>query len=111
MDDQSLSRLVSEASSRSILLLEDIDCAFPSREDNDDDEDQPVDKYGNPTHTGYQTRSEVTLSGLLNVLDSVTSEEGRITFATVCNNSLHSLTLTYATFAHRLTISRGLTQR
>jgi hypothetical protein len=28
-------------------------------------------------------KSEVTLAGLLNVLDSVTSEEGRITFATV----------------------------
>jgi hypothetical protein len=29
-------------------------------------------------------KSTVTLSGLLNVLDSVASEEGRITFATVC---------------------------
>jgi hypothetical protein len=28
-------------------------------------------------------KSAVTLSGLLNVLDSVSSEEGRLTFATV----------------------------
>lgn len=84
MDDHNLSRLVADTPSRCILLLEDIDCAFPSREDNDDDEEPKVDQFGNPIYQQpYQMASQVTLSGLLNVLDSVTSEEGRITFATV----------------------------
>lgn len=82
MDDHNLASLISSTPSRCILLLEDIDCAFPSREDDDDDDDLK-DANGNPISLGYQPRSEVTLSGLLNVLDSVTSEEGRITFATV----------------------------
>lgn len=83
MDDQSLGRLIADTPSRCILLLEDIDCAFPSRDDDEDDEPQ-LDAYGNPVYNvGYQPRSEITLSGLLNVLDSVTSEEGRIVFATV----------------------------
>ena len=89
MDDHNLGRLIADTPSRCILLLEDIDCAFPSRED-DEDEEPPVDAYGNPIYQpGYQPRSEVTLSGLLNVLDSVTSEEGRIVFATVSNESLN----------------------
>ena len=82
MDDHCLARLVSETHSRCILLLEDIDCAFPSREDDEDAEPE-IDTSGNPINQMNQPRSEVTLSGLLNVLDSVTSEEGRITFATV----------------------------
>lgn len=83
MDDHNLGRLIADTPSRCILLLEDIDCAFPSRDDDDEEEVQ-VDAYGNPVYQpGYTPRSEVTLSGLLNVLDSVTSEEGRIVFATV----------------------------
>ncbi|KAL5495826.1 hypothetical protein ACEPAI_1290 [Sanghuangporus weigelae] len=81
LDDYQLSSLVSSAPSRCILLLEDIDCAFPSREEDDDLEDKrTTDVFGNPTI--HYPQSRVTLSGLLNVLDSVTSEEGRITFAT-----------------------------
>lgn len=81
MDDHNLARLIAETPSRCILLLEDIDCAFPSRDDVDDDEPE-LDPYGQPINQ-YEASSMVTLSGLLNVLDSVTSEEGRITFATV----------------------------
>ncbi|OCB90787.1 P-loop containing nucleoside triphosphate hydrolase protein [Sanghuangporus baumii] len=81
LDDYQLSSLVSSAPSRCILLLEDIDCAFPSREEDDDLEDKKTtDAFGNTIIRYPQSR--VTLSGLLNVLDSVTSEEGRITFAT-----------------------------
>ncbi len=83
MDDHSLGRLIADTPSRCILLLEDIDCAFSTRED-DDEEEQEYDMFGNPVPNPYvPVRTEVTLSGLLNVLDSVTSEEGRITFATV----------------------------
>lgn len=93
MDDHNLARLIAETPSRCILLLEDIDCAFGSRDnDDDDDDDVELDAYGQPVNQfGGQTM--VTLSGLLNVLDSVTSEEGRITFATVSarNSSIRLL--------------------
>ncbi|TEB21472.1 hypothetical protein FA13DRAFT_1741880 [Coprinellus micaceus] len=52
----------------SIFLIEDIDCAFPSRYH------RGVVRVG--------VRSAVTLSGLLNVLDGVGSEEGKLFFAT-----------------------------
>ncbi|KAJ6596281.1 P-loop containing nucleoside triphosphate hydrolase protein [Mycena vulgaris] len=85
IDDFTLGRLISDTPSRCILLLEDIDCAFPSRDEMDDDEDEPEkDRNGNPIKFNQMMppKSAVTLSGLLNVLDSVSSEEGRLTFAT-----------------------------
>ncbi|KAJ7775610.1 P-loop containing nucleoside triphosphate hydrolase protein [Mycena maculata] len=86
IDDYSLAKLISHTPSRCILLIEDIDCAFPSRDDGDEDEEiEPViDKDAKPVGRSNPTppRSNVTLSGLLNVLDSVSSEEGRLTFAT-----------------------------
>ena len=83
MDDHNLGRLIADTPSRCILLLEDIDCAFPSR-DNDDEDDEPeLDAFGQPINQYSDNQTTVTLSGLLNVLDSVTSEEGRIKFATV----------------------------
>ncbi|KAJ7186179.1 hypothetical protein C8R46DRAFT_1208258 [Mycena filopes] len=87
IDDYSLAKLISDTPSRCILLIEDIDCAFPSRDELDDeDEDaEPIlDKDGKVlgAHNATPPRSSVTLSGLLNVLDSVSSEEGRLTFAT-----------------------------
>ncbi|KAJ7479279.1 hypothetical protein FB451DRAFT_1131411 [Mycena latifolia] len=84
IDDYSLAKLISDTPSRCILLIEDIDCAFPSRDDGDEEEEEPVlDKEGKPVrHSVTPPRSNVTLSGLLNVLDSVSSEEGRLTFAT-----------------------------
>ncbi|KAJ6471240.1 P-loop containing nucleoside triphosphate hydrolase protein [Mycena vitilis] len=82
IDDYTLGRLIRDTPSRCILLIEDIDCAFPSRED--DAEDEPLlDAKGNPIpREPVPPRSQVTLAGLLNVLDSVASEEGRLTFAT-----------------------------
>jgi chaperone BCS1 len=79
--------------SRQLLALtaysaRDIDCAFPSREEPDEDEDEEPrrDRDGNiikPSQNIVPAKSAVTLSGLLNVLDSVSNEEGRLTFATV----------------------------
>ncbi|KAG8959564.1 hypothetical protein FRC03_007811 [Tulasnella sp. 419] len=77
LDDNSLQRLVAGTPPNSILLLEDIDCAFPSREPDESQLDRPFDPYGQSLN-----RSNVTLSGILNILDSVSSEEGRIVFAT-----------------------------
>ncbi|KAJ6452448.1 hypothetical protein C8R45DRAFT_1040672 [Mycena sanguinolenta] len=86
IDDYSLGNLLSNTPSRCILLIEDIDCAFPSREEPDEDEEEEPqrDRNGNPIPRNRMLppKSAVTLSGLLNVLDSVSSEEGRITFAT-----------------------------
>ncbi|KAK7051698.1 hypothetical protein R3P38DRAFT_2472457, partial [Favolaschia claudopus] len=89
IDDYTLARLISDTPARCILLLEDIDCAFPSRDNLDDDEDEENQKKDHPggsarrgAYSIMPPKSAVTLSGLLNVLDSVSSEEGRITFAT-----------------------------
>ncbi|KAJ6559818.1 P-loop containing nucleoside triphosphate hydrolase protein [Mycena capillaripes] len=84
IDDYSLAKLISDTPSRCILLIEDIDCAFPSRDEGDEEDEEPIlDKDGKPIgRNPTPPRSAVTLSGLLNVLDSVSSEEGRLTFAT-----------------------------
>ncbi|KAJ7132511.1 P-loop containing nucleoside triphosphate hydrolase protein [Mycena epipterygia] len=81
IDDYTLGRLITDTPAHCILLIEDIDCAFPSREDDDDE--PLLDAKGNliPKEP-IPPRSEVTLAGLLNVLDSVASEDGRLTFAT-----------------------------
>ncbi|KAF8656120.1 hypothetical protein AX16_002758 [Volvariella volvacea WC 439] len=74
VDDGFLQRAASAIPKRSILLIEDIDCAFPSRELDDGDEDEDDNVFEPPR--------AVTLSGLLNIIDGVGSEEGRIFFAT-----------------------------
>jgi len=58
----------------SIVLIEDIDCAFLPREE-----------LYSPHRSPFQTinpNCRVTLSGLLNILDGVGSEDGKIFFAT-----------------------------
>lgn len=63
MTDESLRALVDALPFGTILLIEDVDCAFGAKRDASDT-------------TG------VTLSGLLNSLDGVSSREGRILFLT-----------------------------
>jgi chaperone BCS1 len=79
-----------------ILLIEDIDCAFPSRDaDSDDDEDdlpEPTLRarpMGRPVHSARMAvrRQPVTMSGLLNLMDGVGSDDHRIIFATVSLSS------------------------
>ncbi|KAF7325522.1 hypothetical protein MKEN_00401300 [Mycena kentingensis (nom. inval.)] len=87
VDDAFLQRAADEIPKNSIFLIEDIDCAFASRsgyeEDNlgrlardafDLDDDMPMSMR--------VPRSEVTLSRLLNVIDGVGSEGGKLFFAT-----------------------------
>ncbi|KAJ7191961.1 P-loop containing nucleoside triphosphate hydrolase protein [Mycena pura] len=93
VDDAFLARAASSIPKNSIFLIEDIDCAFPSR----DDEDELADFAAAPVQGGARmatpagfpvqavgraVRSLVTLSGLLNVIDGVGSEEGKLFFAT-----------------------------
>lgn len=63
MNDDWLSKLMSEAPAESIILLEDIDAAFVSREDDD---------------VKYRGMTRLTLSGMLNAMDGVITSEGRI---------------------------------
>ncbi|TFK37123.1 P-loop containing nucleoside triphosphate hydrolase protein [Crucibulum laeve] len=83
MDDSMLNRLISALPERCIALMEDID-AFTfdigPRNAVDTGLSTPSDQQGvsneNPTNT------HVTLSGLLNALDGIGSQEGRILVAT-----------------------------
>ena len=91
MDDSVLQRAVAAIPKDSIFLIEDIDCAFPSREDGDESLPNFMSHYPGMVVPGIMPgngrKSNVTLSGLLNVLDGVGSEEGKLFFATVrCYN-------------------------
>ncbi|KAJ6596571.1 P-loop containing nucleoside triphosphate hydrolase protein [Mycena sp. CBHHK59/15] len=84
VDDSSLQRVASAIPKHALFLIEDIDCAF-ARDDEDDDE---CGVFGMATQVRADgmmkpVGSKVTLSGLLNVIDGVGSEEGKIFFATV----------------------------
>ena len=84
MDDSFLERTTSSIPKQSILLIEDIDCAFSSREDTEDEQLGMMPGYRNIVPNHYrrvQRKSAVTLSGLLNVIDGVGSEEGKLFFA------------------------------
>lgn len=81
VDDSFLQRAASSIPKHGLLLIEDIDCAFSSRDDDDDDDTNP--SHMKPMARKPATRSKVTLSGLLNVIDGVGSEEGKLFFATV----------------------------
>lgn len=70
LTDDRLNALLNNAPERSIILLEDIDAAFMSREET------PAQK------AAYEGMNRVTFSGLLNCLDGVASTEARIVFMT-----------------------------
>jgi mitochondrial chaperone BCS1 len=65
LDDDSVNTALNTAPPRSIILLEDIDALFVGRE--------AVTK---------NTQKQISFSGLLNALDGVRSQEGRIVFMT-----------------------------
>jgi mitochondrial chaperone BCS1 len=104
LDDSSLNALISSLPEQCIAIMEDIDAAFThgltrdatgtevedprnrgrqgrgrtSSEDDPDDR-QGQDRGRNP---GEAKDARITLSGLLNALDGVSAQEGRILFAT-----------------------------
>ncbi|EUB60819.1 Mitochondrial chaperone BCS1 [Echinococcus granulosus] len=74
MSADRLDHLLTHAPLQSIILLEDIDAALPSRE-------EPINlaqRYGR----AYEGMQGLTMSGLLNALDGVASTDGRILFMT-----------------------------
>lgn len=70
LSDDRLNHLLSVAPQQSIILLEDIDAAFVSRD------------LATENPTVYQGMGRLTFSGLLNALDGVASTEARIVFMT-----------------------------
>ncbi|CAH1110260.1 unnamed protein product [Psylliodes chrysocephalus] len=70
LSDDRLNHLLSVAPQQSIILLEDIDAAFVSREDTTQQK------------AAYEGLNRITFSGLLNCLDGVASTEARIVFMT-----------------------------
>ena len=70
MSDDRLNHLFSIAPEQSIILMEDVDAVFTSREES------------MQTKTAYDGLSRLTLSGVLNALDGVASTEGRIVVMT-----------------------------
>jgi len=67
--DDGLNRALNDAPQQSIILLEDIDGIFVEREDVNQNQRR-------------RRRRRVTFAGLLNALDGVRSQEGRILFMT-----------------------------
>ncbi|KAG6865089.1 hypothetical protein C0991_005191 [Blastosporella zonata] len=83
MDDTSLNELISDLPEKCIALMEDIDAAF-TQTMNRDEPDAQEPTNGPPTRVEgpQKSTSRVSLSGLLNALDGVGAQEGRILFAT-----------------------------
>ncbi|KAL2915733.1 Complex III assembly protein translocase and chaperone [Polyrhizophydium stewartii] len=75
LTDDRLAHLLNNVPMRSIILLEDIDAAFPSRTPKEEQDARTADKQ-----RGYS--STLTFSGLLNALDGVAASEERIIFMT-----------------------------
>lgn len=82
LNDDTLNNLMNSTPENSIILLEDIDAAFPNRKDADNDADDNDKKKPKSIETSENGTGKVTLRGLLNALDGVASTEGRIIFLT-----------------------------
>jgi len=77
LTDDRLALALSNIPPQSLVLLEDVDAAFPSREDIGSE------SLSVQQQQQFQDRtSDVTFSGLLNVLDGVSSSEERLVFMT-----------------------------
>ncbi|CAE6440341.1 unnamed protein product [Rhizoctonia solani] len=77
IDDSVLADLISNTPDRCILLYEDIDAAFIDRSVAPPDQATKINIRGATVE-----KSGVTLSGLLNTIDGVQAQEGRLLFAT-----------------------------
>ncbi|KAK0199841.1 hypothetical protein DFS33DRAFT_1365358 [Desarmillaria ectypa] len=90
LDDSSLDALINELPERCVALMEDIDAAFTRTLNRDDDSASDFESGGpsgvnKPLQCGSPPpppSSRVSLSGLLNALDGIGAQEGRILFAT-----------------------------
>ncbi|KAJ7309949.1 hypothetical protein DFH08DRAFT_974552 [Mycena albidolilacea] len=86
LDDSALSELISNLPEKCIALMEDIDAAF-TQSINRDAVQGPANGEGDGDGNGKPpppapSTSRLSLSGLLNALDGVAAQEGRILYAT-----------------------------
>ncbi|KAF5373306.1 hypothetical protein D9615_007405 [Tricholomella constricta] len=85
MDDTVLNELICELPEKCIALMEDIDAAFTqtlNRDEHASEEESEEPPESPKFHESPQFSSRLSLSGLLNALDGVGAQEGRILFAT-----------------------------
>jgi chaperone BCS1 len=85
LDDNSLQELISDLPEHCIALMEDIDAAFHhtlSRDLPGEGEAPGENKDPNGAAAPQDRSSRISLSGLLNALDGVGAQEGRLLFAT-----------------------------
>jgi len=85
LNDNGLRELISKLPERCVALMEDIDVAFHDTSDRElpDEGRAPEEIKGPVAPTAQRDRmGRVSLSGLLNALDGVGAQEGRILFAT-----------------------------
>jgi chaperone BCS1 len=93
LDDTALSELITDLPSKCIALMEDIDAAFhhgvnrdwddsKSSSDSALDSSKPGENKTQGQNGPQSSASRITLSGLLNALDGVGAQEGRILYAT-----------------------------
>ncbi|KAJ3509899.1 hypothetical protein NLJ89_g4974 [Agrocybe chaxingu] len=81
LDDEGLRHLLSSVPGRCLVLIQDIDVAL-SRTMNCNADTQDKLAEASPTQNVSISLNRVTLSGVLNALDGITSAEGRLLFAT-----------------------------
>ena len=81
MSDDRLQHRLADAPENSIILLEDVDAAFVTREQLMEADDVDSKKKA-ANEAAFQGLNRLTFSGLLNAIDGVTSTEGRIVFMT-----------------------------
>ncbi|KAL1941226.1 hypothetical protein VTO73DRAFT_7438 [Trametes versicolor] len=88
LDDTSLSSTIADLPTQCIVLVEDVDAAFHQGvkrdlADPEKEQDGKEDKHnGKGGSDAPASVGRVTLSGLLNALDGIAAQEGRILFAT-----------------------------
>ncbi|TFY58608.1 hypothetical protein EVJ58_g6324 [Rhodofomes roseus] len=92
LDDNSLYELIGGLPKRCIALMEDVDAAFSkgitrSLPRSDDSEGDAGATEKPPLMELQDAGARVTLSGLLNALDGIGAQEGRLLFATTNNFS------------------------
>jgi chaperone BCS1 len=82
IDEGDLITLFAELPRHCIILLEDIDAASPTRSQDTEIKGSGQSVTGSPPQKDKATQGMVSLSALLNVIDGVASQEGRVLIMT-----------------------------
>jgi mitochondrial chaperone BCS1 len=88
LNDDAVASQLRSAPPNSIILIEDIDVAFPTREASQNAMKRPSNNYA------ANSAPNVTFSGILNAIDGIASQEGRIIVMTTnCKDELDAAIL------------------